>query len=104
MAAAPFTVTDEVVPVTVQLSTELPPAATDVADAVKFAMTGAVAEACAAFTVAVMLLLAVPPGPTAIKVKVVVLFIVVDPEPLVAGATPVCAPFDNVAEVAPVKV
>jgi len=69
VAAAPFKVTVGLVPVTAQLSIELPPAATDVADAVKLVMTGGVVpEDCAAFTVAVMLFLAVPPGPIAVKV------------------------------------
>lgn len=108
MAAAPFKVTVGLVPVTTQLSTELPPAATVAADAVKLAMTGAVAEGggdvFAALTVTKRLLLAVPPGPFAVSVKVVELDTVVAPEPLVGGRGPAWRPFDNVAEVAPFKV
>jgi hypothetical protein len=89
VAAAPFKVTVGLVPVTAQLSTALPPAATEVADAVKLAMTGAVTAeegfVFADFTATVMLLLAVPPGPTAVKVNVVVLETLVVPESLVAG-------------------
>ena len=106
MAAAPFKVTVGLVPVTLQLSTELPPAEIDGADAVKLAITGAVAdvEVFAAFTATETLLLAVPPGPDAFRVKTVDLDRVVEPESLVAGTDPVCAPFDNVAEVAPFNV
>lgn len=50
-----------------------------------------------------MLFLAVPPGPVAVRVKVVVLFTVVEPESLVGGKDPVSTPFDSVAEVAPVN-
>lgn len=103
-AATPFKVTLGLVPVTVQLSTELPPAATDVADAVKPVMTGAVTagdeDAFAAVTQTVRLLLALPPGPVAVRVKVVDLEIVVMPEPLLGGNGSACAPFDNEAEVA----
>jgi hypothetical protein len=53
-------VTLGLVPVTVHRSTELPPAATVAADAVKLAITGAVTElggeVFAAFTVTLMLL------------------------------------------------
>lgn len=106
-AATPFKVTLGLVPVTVQLSTELPPAATDVADAAKLAMTGAVneggGEAFVAVTVTITLLLAVPPGPAAVRIKMVDLEIVVEPEPLLGGKGSVCAPFDNEAEVAPFR-
>jgi hypothetical protein len=101
-------VTVGLVPVTVQLSTELPPAETDGADALKLAMTGAFVDeeglVAAGVTVAVMLFRAVPPGPVAVRVKVVVLLNVVEPEPLVAATDAVCAPFDKVAEVAPCNV
>ena len=107
VAAAPFKVTVGLDPVTVQLNTELPPAATDVADAVKLAITGAVTddgEVFAADTATEMLLVAVPPGPDAVSVKVVGLDTVVEPESLVVGTDPDCVPFVNVAEVAPLNV
>lgn len=65
VAATPFKVTVGLVPVTVQLSTELPPAETVAGDAAKLVITGAVA---AASTVTVILLLTVPPVPTAVRV------------------------------------
>jgi hypothetical protein len=87
-AAAPFKVTFGLVPDTVHFRTELPPAETDVADAVKLVMTGADTDVegfFAACTVTVILFLDVPPGPFAVSVKVVVLETVVEPESLVAG-------------------
>jgi hypothetical protein len=108
VAAAPFKVTVGLVPVTLQLSTELPPAEIVGADAVKLAITGAVAEeeglVAAGCTMTVVLFRAVPPGPVAVRVKVVVLLNVVEPESLVAGTDAVCAPFDKVAEVAPCNI
>jgi hypothetical protein len=107
VAAVPFKVTVGLVPDTAQLSTELPPAATDVADAAKLVMTGAVTAGEGFFagcTVTEILFVAVPPEPAAVNVKVVVLERVVEPESLVAGMDPVCAPFDNVADVAPLNV
>lgn len=106
VALTPFKVTVGLVPVTPQLSTELPPAATDGADAVKLVITGAVTEGevDAVFTVTTRLLVAVPPGPAAVSVNVVDLDKVVEPEPLAAVNGPVCTPFDNVAEVAPCTV
>jgi hypothetical protein len=88
-AATPFNVTVGLVPVTVQLSTELPPAATDVADAAKLAMTGAVTEGggegFVLATVTNTLFLALPPGPVAVRIKIVDLETVVMPEPLLGG-------------------
>lgn len=70
VAATPFKVTVGLVPVTVQLRTEFPPAAIVAGDAAKLVITGTVpaGAAAAAFTVTVILLLTVPPAPTAVRV------------------------------------